>query len=407
MGKNEKKADTSLSQSKSMAKREERKKEVAKNRRNKRVKSIIGWGCGIALAAVIIFAIGINVYRAATRTVSSSDFSAVLNSNGLIEGVDTSAALTLADYENLTVPMDEVSATTEEVDNRINSTLESYAEFKEDTSLTVATDDVVNIDYVGTIDGVEFEGGNSNGEGYELTIGSGSFIDNFEDQLIGTHPGDNVKVNVTFPEDYSDANVAGKPAVFDVTVHSIKVTPELTDEFVAENFADTASTVEEYKKSIEDEFYKQHLEEYITKFITENSTVKSYPAKYLKNIKSVTKYNDESMMAYYNQMFSSYGMDAYKNVWELRGEEIKDEISYEKELTSRAKEAVKDALIYQAIYEKAGLSIDMDKAFADMTEQNSEEYVTNMKETYGEGYLAQAEIKKAVTEYLNNTVKVN
>ena len=158
---------------------------------------------------------------------------------------------------------------------------------------------------------------------------------------------------------------------------------------------------------IEDEFYKQHLEEYITKFITENSTVKSYPAKYLKNTKSVTKYNDESMMAYYNQMFSSYGMDSYKNVWELRGEEIKDEISYEKELTSRAKEAVKDALIYQAIYEKAGLSIDMDKAFADMTEQNSEEYVTNMKKTYGEGYLAQAEIKKAVTEYLNNTVKVN
>ena len=90
-----------------------------------------------------------------------------------------------------------------------------------DTSLTVTDGDTVNIDYVGTIDGVEFSGGNTQGAGADLVIGSGSYIDDFEEQLIGAHPGDTVEVNVTFPEDYGNESLNGKDAVFEVVINGI------------------------------------------------------------------------------------------------------------------------------------------------------------------------------------------
>ena len=93
--------------------------------------------------------------------------------------------------------------------------------YSTDTSLTVEDGDTVNIDYVGSIDGVEFDGGNTNGAGTDLTIGSGLYIDDFEEQLIGAHPGDTVEVNVTFPENYSNEELSGKDAVFEVVINGI------------------------------------------------------------------------------------------------------------------------------------------------------------------------------------------
>ena len=90
-----------------------------------------------------------------------------------------------------------------------------------DTSLTVENGDTVNIDYVGSIDGVEFAGGNTQGAGADLVIGSGTYIDDFEEQLIGAHPGDEVEVNVTFPENYGNEELKGKDALFKVVVNGI------------------------------------------------------------------------------------------------------------------------------------------------------------------------------------------
>ena len=95
------------------------------------------------------------------------------------------------------------------------------ASYNTDSSLEVKDGDKVNIDYVGKIDDVAFDGGSTDGQGTDLVIGSGSYIDNFEEQLIGAHPGDEVKVTVTFPDDYSAEDLAGKEAVFDVTVNGI------------------------------------------------------------------------------------------------------------------------------------------------------------------------------------------
>lgn len=99
-----------------------------------------------------------------------------------------------------------------------NGTENSYST---DTSLTVEDGDTVNIDYVGTVDGVEFDGGSTEGMGTDLVIGSGSYIDDFEEQLIGAHPGETVEVNVTFPDDYYSTDMAGKDAVFTVTINGI------------------------------------------------------------------------------------------------------------------------------------------------------------------------------------------
>lgn len=391
--------------SKSKAKREARQKEIAKEKKEKLVSRIITTTIVTIFVAIFAVAIGFQIYKSAIRTTSNSDFSTGLTEAGLIDGVDTTSTVSLADYEGLVVPMNEVAATAEEVDSNIQSTLSSHKAVSDDSSIEIKSGDTVNIDYVGSIDGVEFEGGNSNGEGYDLEIGSGTFIEGFEDQLIGHTPGEDVVVKATFPEDYTSADLAGKEAEFAVTIHGVYVTPELTDTFVQENFSDVASTADEYRAYVENNFYRTHLEEYLHNYILENSTISSYPKTYVKALKSITKYNDEFSMQYYNQMASQYGMETSTNVWDTI-EGVDNEIEYEHDLTKRAEEMAKQALVYQAIYEKAGLNVDFDAIIAEMTETNGEDYVTNMKDTYGQGYMIQTEIQSVVLDYLADNANV-
>lgn len=360
--------------SKSKAKREAQRKEAAKIRKQKLVSKVVSSVILAVIALLILFAVGKQIYILAIRTTPSSDYSAGLSADGKIENANVASALALVDYENISIPEDEVKATEEEVDEKIDSALDEYKELSTDEALEIVDGDEVNIDYVGTIDGVEFEGGNSGGAGYDLTIGSGSFIDDFEEQLIGHKPGEEVSVEVTFPDDYGDDEVAGKDAVFAVTVNGIMKAPELTDEFVEENLADSegVSTAAEYREKIENDFYEEHLEEYLKDYIVDNSTVNSYPKKYLKCVKALLK-NSDNM-----------------------GSDIEDEIEYEKELTERAQETVKEAMVYQAIAEGAGLTFDM----AAYTEENGEDYVESLKESYGEGYIAQSEVRQMVVDYL-------
>lgn len=392
--------------SKSKAKREERKKEVARDRRQKRTTKIITITVAAVLAAIILFAVGKSVFLAVIRTTSAENPSVGLTADGKIENVNVKDIVTLADYANISVPEEEVAAKTEEVEDSIKSTLEQHKEPSTDTSIAIADGDEVNIDFVGTVDGVEFEGGNSNGEGYDLTIGSGSFVDDFEQQLIGHKPGEEVTVEVTFPADYDGEDVAGKDASFAVTINSINITPELTDEFVAKNITEEGvTTAAEYRAFVENNFYEQHLKEFLTNYILENSTVKSYPSQYLKTMRALLKYNDEQMLASYEQMSAYYGFSMYENLWDLRDDDVSDELSYELELRERAKEDAKNAMVYQALFEDAGLTIDMESVYAEMTEQYGEESVTQMKETNGEGYIAQNEIKEAVVEHLTTLYK--
>lgn len=366
--------DEETNVSKSKAKREARKKQVKKAKREAGIARTIGYVVSAVVVLGLVFLVGKQIYLMAIRTTPGTDYSAGLADDGRIKGADVSAMLDLADYKNISVPADEVAATAQEVEDKITSTLESHKELSTDEQLEIADGDEVNIDFVGTVDGVEFEGGSTNGAGYDLTIGSGSFVDDFEQQLIGHKPGEEVTVEVTFPEDYNE-ELAGKDAVFAVTVNGIRVMPELTDAFVVENLADTegVSTADEYRAKVEDEFYQEHLQEYLTTYVLEHSTVKSYPKKYVKAAKSLLKNSDgDSDMT------------------------AKEEIAYEKELTQRAQDQVKEAMVYQAVFDDAGLAFDADAHYNEQVETMGEDYAKR----YGAGYLAQEEIRQMAIDHL-------
>lgn len=366
--------DEETNVSKSKAKREARKKQVKKAKREAGIARTIGYVVSAVVVLGLVFLVGKQIYLMAIRTTPGTDYSAGLADDGRIKGADVSAMLDLADYKNISVPADEVAATAQEVEDKITSTLESHKELSTDEQLEIADGDEVNIDFVGTVDGVEFEGGSTNGAGYDLTIGSGSFVDDFEQQLIGHKPGEEVTVEVTFPEDYNE-ELAGKDAVFAVTVNGIRVMPELTDAFVAENLADTegVSTADEYRAKVEDEFYQEHLQEYLTTYVLEHSTVKSYPKKYVKAAKSLLKNSDgDSDMT------------------------AKEEIAYEKELTQRAQDQVKEAMVYQAVFDDAGLAFDAGAHYNEQVETMGEDYAKR----YGAGYLAQEEIRQMAIDHL-------
>ena len=174
------------------------------------------------------------------------------------EGVKFEAVVTvkpnveLGEYKNLGLEKESVEVTDADVEERLDSLLSRQAEWqiKEGES---KKGDIVVIDFKGFIGDEAFEGGEA--KGYELELGSGSFIPGFEEQLEGKVAPVDTVVNVTFPENYQVADLAGKEAKFEVTVHDVKekVLPELTDEFVKEFSKEAASTVAEYKEKLKEE----------------------------------------------------------------------------------------------------------------------------------------------------------
>ena len=154
----------------------------------------------------------------------------------------------LGKYKSVEVEKTDVTVSDEEVDAELAAEQEKNASYNEITDRPVADGDKINLNFEGFVDGVAFEGGK--GEDYPLTIGSGSFIPGFEEQLVGAEIGKEIEVNVTFPENYQSAELAGKPAVFKCTVLKIteKVLPELNDEFADD--VSEFSTLEEYKADI-------------------------------------------------------------------------------------------------------------------------------------------------------------
>lgn len=154
----------------------------------------------------------------------------------------------LGEYKGVSVEGADSSVTEKEVEDRLRQELEKNARMI-DVDREIKKGDISSIDFVGSVDGEEFAGGR--GEDYPLTIGSGTFIPGFEDQLIGHKAGEEVDVNVSFPEDYGAKELAGKAALFKVSIKSVKEKqlPEADDEFASE--VSEFDTLEEYKKELE------------------------------------------------------------------------------------------------------------------------------------------------------------
>jgi trigger factor len=272
-----------------------------------------------------------------------------------------------ADYAFLAVEVEPAAEVTdEEVEELIESRREADRELKEVTGRSIVREgDVVNIDYVGRIDGEEFDGGSD--EGYDLEIGSGMFIDGFESGLIDQKVGDTVTLELTFPENYADSTKAGVKAEFDVTINSIQqyIIPDLTDDYVAglgimDEFGHSVATVDEYRAFVRNYLiernerdYTSRLEAAIMDALLEKSVFKQNPPKVM-----VARLNDYMVEGLTSLAYQQYGTDLMtfmmKN-YNSTAESCLDDIR------KMAEEYVRESIILQAIADKENLSISDDE----------------------------------------------
>ncbi|MCR5202352.1 MAG: FKBP-type peptidyl-prolyl cis-trans isomerase [Lachnospiraceae bacterium] len=252
----------------------------------------------------------------------------------------------LGNFKTIELKTDDIDET---YNNTIDSTLSSFVTYKKIKEGKVKKNDVVNIYYSGSIDGKKFEGGQltkkTNPDGYNLTIGSKSFIDDFEDQLIGQKIPSECKVKVKFPDNYSDSSVAGKKAVFKVTINykqGDKITPEITDEFVKKNFSGTYDSADDMKDAIR------------------NDTIKNLAWNAVSSKAKVKKYIDGSVDDMYNQLYATT-----ENYLTAQGYKLSDYLtqnnmtssSFKKQLTSTAENYVKNSLICYGVAQQTKIKV--------------------------------------------------
>ncbi|MBQ3975588.1 MAG: FKBP-type peptidyl-prolyl cis-trans isomerase [Lachnospiraceae bacterium] len=380
----------------SKAKRERAKDErEALKRSAKRTRAIL-----IAIPVLIIALIagyyGRQVYIEKNKTVASTDYSAMLNDDGSIKDVDVTQYVKTFDVNDVKIAKSDVEFTDEDMEENIKTQLETYKELSTDAELTVADGDEVNIDYVGTMDGEEFEGGSA--QAYDLTIGSNSFIDDFETQLVGSHPGDQVTVDVTFPDPYeNNPAYAGKDASFAVTVNGIYQLGEFNNDFVKKNLSQYGKTVEEYKAEIKKTNEESNLAAAVNNYVNDHISADSYPKDYLKHLKSLQMTMDQQEFDYMAQMYAAYGMTFdYADVMAYKQASSTEE--YEKMLTEAAQKTCLTNMAYQELAAQAGITVT-DEDYDAFLEENS--VTEENQESFGRAYLIQNYIlPEKVRDYL-------
>jgi trigger factor len=386
----------------SKAKRERAKDErEALKRSAKRTRAIL-----IAIPVLIIALIagyyGRQVYIEKNKTVASTDYSAMLNEDGSIKDVDVTQYVKTFDVNDVKIAKSDVEFTDEDMEENIKNQLETYKELSTDAELTVADGDEVNIDYVGTMDGEEFEGGSA--QAYDLTIGSNSFIDDFETQLVGTHPGDKVTVDVTFPDPYeNNPDYAGKDASFAVTVNGIYQLGEFNNAFVKKNLSQYGNTVKEYKAEIKKTNEESNLATAVNNYVNDHISADSYPKEYLKHLKSLQMTMDQQEFDYMAQMYAAYGMTFdYADVMAYKQASSTEE--YEKMLTEAAKKTCLTNMAYQELAAQAGITVT-DEDYDAFVEENS--VTEENQETFGRAYLIQNYVlPEKVRDYLTEHATV-
>lgn len=346
------------------------------------------------------------VDESAYEYLADFSYSDGFDENGYLNGVTAADYVTLPDdYNAITIDASLGEVTDEDVANYVESNfLSSFATTEQITDRPAADGDTVNIDYVGTIDGVAFDGGDTQGQGADLVLGSGSYIDDFEDQIVGHTPGETFDVVVTFPEDYGNADVAGKEAVFETTLNYIKetVTPELTDEWVQENlteatgFAD-AGAVNDYARN---------------RVAFNNQINPIYSALY--DEATIAEELPQSAMDYYRDQLL-YGVYNYAQNYGVSMTDIISSgilgVSYDtvEEFIADAEPSitasVQQALLLQAVAEKQGLQCDTDTMNAQFTRQFAMSDPSYLTQLYGENYVKAQLLDTLVLQSLVDNVQ--
>lgn len=309
--------------------------------------------------------------------------------------------VTLGEYNGVEVVYAKTPVTQEEIDALAleiywDSVTEENGGVKD---RAVQIGDTANIDYVGKKDGEAFSGGTSSG--YNLTIGSGTFIDGFEDGLVGVMPGDTVDLDLTFPENYTSADLAGQAVVFTVTVNYIMPT-EMEDAVVAgfgtEDFTNVTELKEyanSYLESYNNSTWQSEAEYEVLKLVMGNAEFGEIPEEYLTKAENVVNTTLE--------MFSSYyGLDAETYTLYVYGMELEDFVAMQTE------DYAKQTLVYQAIANAEGLNIsdrELEMTLSEYAAQNGaasvEEFLAGTdKEEYRDSLM----MEKAYNFIIENAV---
>ena len=313
--------------------------------------------------------------------------------------------VTLGEYKGIEVEKTEVYVTDDDVNEEIDKTRKQNSRTVTVEDRPVADGDTAIIDFEGFVDGVAFAGGK--GENYSLVIGSHSFIDTFEEQLIGKNIGEEVEVNVTFPEDYHAEELKGKPAMFKVTVKEIKVEelPELDDEFasevsdfetLAEYKEDVAKTIRERKETEA----KNAKEDKVMNKIVENAAMDIPEAMINTQVRQMTEEFAQRLQ------MQGLSMEQYMQFTGLTPAKILEEMK------PQALTRIKSRLVLEAVAKAENITIsdeEVEKELADMA-ANYKMELDKFKEIMGEEEIEamkrDLEVQKAVKLVVDSAKEV-
>lgn len=302
----------------------------------------------------------------------------------------------LGDYKGIELTKSITKVTDDEVTNEMGSKAVELT----GSDVTVEDGDTAIIDFVGKLNGVAFDGGTASN--YELEIGSGSFIDGFEDGLIGVKKGDTVDLNLTLPESYQSTELAGKDVVFTVTVNGVKRKPQLNDEWLAANtnYATLAEFAAETKQKLEDAAEttaSNTLESSGLDQVISNSTVKKY-------YKSLIEQGESQYEKRLNAYASAYG----KSLSELLAAQGMTESQYQNQKQKQAVSYAQVAMVVYAIAQDAGLS-EADAEYQTILNDLANNYnmdAATFSSTYGESLVKSSVMSQYAMNYIVSNANV-
>ncbi len=329
------------------------------------------------------------------------DYATGLDDNGFHKDVVAGDFVKVTDLENLPIPSEIHTIPDASVQSEIDGLMTYFITTKQVTDSAVVDGDTVNIDYVGSVDGVDFDGGNTGGNGADVTIGVTNYIDDFLQQLIGHTPGESFDIEVTFPEDYGVDTLNGKEAIFATTLNYIseEVLPELTDDFVAENLFDINSwtSVEEMSTGIHDELQTLAIKAYIQTDLLSDVTVTSLPD-------SVLDYQKTLMLNFYQGKANQSGVTLEEYLQGNTEYESVDALTEGN--TDQIIEVANYSLVIQAIAEDARIKVtDEDLSAYFLKYYGSADY-SEYEGAYGNAYLKYTILQEFVLNYLVDSVEL-
>lgn len=318
--------------------------------------------------------------------------------------VATKPEVTLGDYKGLKVDKVSTRVTQKEVDEEIEKERERNARTIEVTDRAVQDKDEVTLDFEGFVDGVAFEGGK--GEDYPLTIGSGSFIPGFEEQLIGAEIDKEVEVNVTFPKEYHSEELAGKDATFKCTVHTIKAKelPELDDEFASE--VSECETMDAYRAEVKKNIKER--KERTGKEKKENQAVDQAIENAQMDIpEAMIEFQVRQMADDFARRIQQQGLtvEQYFQFTGMTAEKMMEE------MRPQAEKSIKTRLLLEAIVKAENIEVSDERVEEELTKM-AEAYqmeVEKLKEFMGENEKKQIKedlaVQEAITLLVNESVE--